>query len=68
MSVNDVLERYNRAAAALASMVDTDDRMSDPEYVCDRSPRAATLRAEHRREMLAEFRAATEALHARSSR
>ena len=68
MSVDDVLERYNRAAAALASMVDVDDRMNDPEYVCDRSPRAATLRAEHRREMLAEFRAATEALHAWSIR
>lgn len=68
MNVNDVLERYNRAAAALAISVDVDDRMSDPEYVCDRSTRASALRAEHRREMLAEFRAATEALHAWSSR
>ena len=68
MNVNDVLERYNRAAAALAISVDVDDRMSDPEYVCDRSTRATVLRAEHRREMLAEFRAATEALHAWSSR
>lgn len=68
MSVNDVIERYNRAAAALASMVDVDDRMNDPEYICDRSPRATVLRAEHRREMLAEFRDASEALHAWSSR
>ena len=63
MNVTEVIERYNRAAAVLAAQVDMADRMTDPSYVCDRSPRAEQLRAEHARESLAEYRAAAEALH-----
>lgn len=63
MSLTEVIERYNRAAAVLAAQVDVADRMTDPSYVCDRSPRAERLRAEHARENLAEYRAAAEALH-----
>lgn len=59
-----VLDRYNRAAQALAVQVDVDDRMTDPNYVCDRSPQAERLRTECRRESLAEYRAAAEALQA----
>ena len=67
MSLTEVIERYNRAAAVLAVQVDVADRMTDPSYVCDRSPRAERLRAEHARERLAEYRAAAEALHTWSS-
>lgn len=66
MSLSYALERYNRAAASLAISVDVDDLMTDPEYVCDRSTRARAIRAERRRELLAEFRAAAEALRAAS--
>lgn len=63
MNITEVIERYNCAAAVLAAQVDAADRMSDPDYVCDRSPRAEQLRAEHARASLAEYRAAAEALH-----
>ena len=60
-----VLDRYNRAAAELATTVDVLDRIrTDPSTAASRSENADTIRARMFEESLANFRAAREALRA----
>ena len=63
MTTTPAAERLNRAALMLATAVDVQDRINDPDYPADRSARAERLRAAHFAEDLREFRAALTALH-----
>lgn len=59
------LDRYHRAAAELATIVDVMDRLTfDPSIGAERTPLADRMREQMRVDALTEFRAATAALHA----
>lgn len=62
MSDSDAYRAYVNAAIALATSVEIDDRLdADPTFAADRSACANALRAKHRAEDVAKFRAATAA-------
>lgn len=65
LPITEVAERFNRAAADLATTVDVLDRIaSDASYTADRSEAASVQRTRMFNDALASFRAARDELYA----